>query len=78
LARIARTADLLHATPSRWGLRPLSWPEGEGLVGGQPFGDGQVAVAVQEQGVDPLDDRGGGRIGFQDVQPHAEAGLGRI
>jgi len=48
------------------------------VVGGEALGDGQVAAAVQEQAEDPRHDRGGSRVGFQDVQPHAQAGLGRI
>jgi len=47
---------------------------GEG-VGGQAFGDGVVAAAVQVFLEDPFHDGRGKRVGLQPVQPAAKGGL---
>jgi hypothetical protein len=51
---------------------------GGDLVGVEPFGDRQVPKTLEELGVDAPHDRCGDRVGLQDMQAHAEAGLGGI
>jgi hypothetical protein len=47
-------------------------------LGGEPLGDGVVAVSGEEQLEDVGHDLGGGRVGLQPVQAGADGGLGGV